>query len=253
MNANEPQNPDQSETTPIHGVADNPAAGTPGQPADAEQQQRGTKRPLLIGACAAVAALLIGGGGVALGAALADEERDEARPFGSAASERDALEDRDGDGDLSGPSAGVDGTRQGDTGSSPAAALAAADAQSLADAIDAAVGEVSGQGATSIEVERGGWDVDVRLADGTEAEVRVTVGGTVTVHETDREHDGDPLLETSKIPSIIVAALAAAGGGTVESIATDDDRARYDVSVDLGDGRDADVELDEALGVIEVD
>ena len=70
MNANEPQNPDQSETTPIHEVADNPAAGNPGQPADAEQQQRGTKRPLLIGACAAVAALLIGGGGVALGAAL---------------------------------------------------------------------------------------------------------------------------------------------------------------------------------------
>jgi uncharacterized membrane protein YkoI len=130
-----------------------------------------------------------------------------------------------------------------------------ADAASLVDAIDAAVAEAGGAGATSIEVERDGWDVDVVMDDRREVDVHVALDGTATVREngSDDDRDSDPLLDTARIPALVDAALAAAGGGTIESISTDDGRVHYDVSVVLDDGRDVDVELSEGLEVISVD
>lgn len=238
-----------------------PGGPRDGSGADAGRTQARRNRPWLIAAGIAAAVLLLGGGGIAIGAALAGDDRDDAA---RSSSERGAFDDRDDD--LAGPTAEPDGNRdddgrEGGSGSSssdPAAGgdSAPADARSLADAIDVAIAEVSGEGATSIEVERGGWDVDVRLADGTEVEVRVAEDGAAAVRDQDDDRDDrdrDPLLDTSKLSDIIDAALEAAGGGRIESISTDDDRVRYDVSVDLGNGEDVDVELDEKLAVLEVD
>lgn len=148
-------------------------------------------------------------------------------------------------------SAGANG---GDgSGAGSAGATVPADAAALVDAIDVAVAAASGKGATAIDVEHDGWEVDVQLSDGTDVEMHVALDGTATVRDTDDDRDNDPLLDTARVPAIVDAALAAAGGGTIESISTDDDSVRYDVSVDLGNGEDVEVELSESLEVISVD
>jgi uncharacterized membrane protein YkoI len=93
------------------------------------------------------------------------------------------------------------------------------------------------------------------MDDRREVDVHVALDGTANVREnwSYDDRDSDPLLDTARIPALVDAALAAAGGGTIESISTDDGRVHYDVSVVLDDGRDVDVELSEGLEVISVD
>ena len=252
-NENQFQNPVDPEKTP-----ETATSGDPAQPAAPAKTRTQKNAPWLIGAGAAVAVLLLGGGGMAIGAALADNDRDDAS--GSSEDHRTS-EHRDDDIDRADSTTDADDDRGGDredgsgsaSGSAAGADLAKSDAASLADAIDAAIAKASGDGATSIEVERGGWSVDVALADGTEVEVYVEEGGSSTVRESDTERSSDPLIEISQLSSIVDAAIAKAGGGTVESISTDNDLARYEVSIDLGNGQDVDVEFDEKLAVIGVD
>lgn len=252
---NEIQNPIPSETS--HDPVVQGAVGQP--PTDPQRPVEPKSRtqrnaPLLIGAGAAAAVLLLGGGGIAIGAALADNDGDDVAASSEAPR---ASEERDLDDDRTDPATDAEEVREADAGSGLGSASgterASSDAQSLTEAIDAAIAQASGEGATSIEVERGGWVVDVGLADGTEVEVSVTDDGTATLRENDPERTTDPLIVTSKLSSIIDSAIDAAGGGTVESISTDNDRTRYEVSVDLGNGEDVDVEFDEQLAVFGVD
>lgn len=291
MNSNEPRNPDQnpdnSETTrlpdtPPHTEQDHqhtvplegnagatppgyqpPAGGHPqpeSQPAGSSPEpdraeRRRKMRPLLIGAGAAAAILLLGGGGIAIGAAIADsDDNDQVSLTNSESSgpgvqsddsAQSGSDDDDNDGD--------NGDDNGNSAGSDSGAAAPAEAGDLTDAIKAAIAEANGEGATAIEVERDGYDVDVQLADGTEQEVRVALDGTATVREGDSDTDDAPLLDTANVGDIIDAALAEAGGGTIESISTDNGPAAYEVSVDMGNGEDTDVDLDANLKVLSVD
>lgn len=259
-----PMMADGQPTTPMNPVTNGGGAGSgavdsnssdagPADAAPAGEGRGNTKRSILIGAAIAAGILLIGGGGVAIGVATAD--RDAAAV---AASERPSNDLPDAvavpgesERETTDDSAGANG---GDgSGAGSAGATVPADAAALVDAIDVAVAAASGKGATAIDVEHDGWEVDVQLSDGTDVEMHVALDGTATVRDTDDDRDNDPLLDTARVPAIVDAALAAAGGGTIESISTDDDSVRYDVSVDLGNGEDVEVELSESLEVISVD
>jgi uncharacterized membrane protein YkoI len=210
---------------------------------------------VLLGAGIAAAALLIAGAGAAIALSIdnANEGRDDPSPISETASPGTG-DDQPGASDDGDGGNGDDLASPDPVPTSPSTDVPA-DAASLVDAIDAAVAEAGGAGATSIEVERDGWDVDVVMDDRREVDVHVALDGTATVREngSDDDRDSDPLLDTARIPALVDAALAAAGGGTIESISTDDGRVHYDVSVVLDDGRDVDVELSEGLEVISVD
>lgn len=251
--------PEGSETAKLPETAGGPAAESASRaagPAGAAPPAR--RRNLLLGAAITAAVLLIAGAGAAIALSIdnANDGRDDPAPVSGTVSPGtgDDQPGADDAGDAADGGGGGDLASPDPVPTAPNTAVPA-DAASLVDAIDAAVAEVGGAGATSIEVERDGWDVDVVLDDRREIEVHVALDGTATVRETgdDDDRDSDPLLDTGRIPAIVDAALAAAGGGTIESISTDDGRVRYDVSVELGDGRDVDVELAEDLTLISVD
>lgn len=265
------RNPDLSETTRLPETAGraatDPASGSApapaSTPAPAPASSRRGLRPLWIGLGAAAAVLLVGGAGAAIALAIDDDRDDRAfetrehddhgdRP-GTGDDRSGAGDDRSGSDDRSGADDGR--AVSSGAGASAAQAFAPSDAASLADAIDAAIAEADGAGATSIEVERGGWDVDVVLEDRREVDVFVPVDGAVTVRETgsDGDRESDPVLDTARLSGIVDAAIEAAGGGSIESISSDDGRVRYDVSVVLDGGRDVEVELGEDLVVIAVD
>lgn len=277
MNTNEPrdpdQNPDQAETTRLpdtpatppaaptaHPAAENAGAHTPPTAATppaaptaaaTEREERRRKaRPILIGAGAAAAVLLLGGGGIAIGAALSDDDEDDQVSLTNSESSPGVQSDDSGQSAAPGDD---DAEDESGSGSGGTAGTVPADAAALTEAIDAAIAEANGEGATAIDVERDGYDVDVQLADGSELEVRVALDGAATAREGDSDTDEDPLLDTSKIGDIIDAALGEAGGGTIESISTDTGSAAYEVTVDMGNGDDTDIDLDTNLQVLNVD
>ncbi|RGE20370.1 hypothetical protein [Leucobacter sp. wl10] len=259
MNDKTPQNPDNSETTPLPEAASPPNAN-PAPPAaqpPAAPKPRRNSRAVLIGAGAAAAVLLIGGAGAGIAFSIADKNDDRADHS------RNSVTNTVSPGSDSGARASTnDGGRSSGNGSAPSApsplpssASVPADAAALVGAIDAAVAKASGKGAASVDVERDGWEVDVVLDDRNDARVHVALDGTATVRGTDSDHgrNSDPALDTARISGIVDAAIAAAGGGTIESISTDNGRDRYDVTVALGDGRSTDIELGENLEVVSVD
>lgn len=215
------------------------------------------RNPWLIGAGIVAGALLVGGGGIAIGAAIGDNDRDQA----AVSNTTEGAGDQGSGSDDATPTPSItpsedvadDVDDMNDTDADASAGLAPADARSLTGAITKAVSEVSGVGAVAIEVERDGWDVDVRLENGGEADVFVSVDGATTVRDRDNDGDNDPLIDTKHLPKLKKAALEAAGGGQIESISTENGPVLYEVSVNLGGDRDVDVELDKNLRVLQVD
>ena len=268
MNEQTPRDPQQpidaDDPTPQH-----PAA----QPADAQptaqhpianpaadeanpRRGRGLLKPILIGAGAAVAVLAVAGVGLTVADALdGSDDQTVSQPSVTAPAPTTPATGGPGGGDDHG---GDDGGPGGDDDSSTAGPVAPgqpATAAGFADAIDTAVAAAGGQGATQVELERDGWKVDVLLADGTEVEVRVFADGRdPLVQQDDDDSSSDRLIDASRLSDIMDAAVAAAGGGTVEKIeAEDDDSHAYEVRVDLGGDRDVDVELGDDLSVISID
>lgn len=201
----------------------------------ARRRGRGILRPILIGTGAAAVVLAVAGVGLSIADAFDDDDDDPA-PAASTSATAEPGDDRDDD-----SAAAVDGT-------------VPAEPADLAAAIEAAVTAAGGGDATSIEIERDGWKVDVRLADGSEVEVRVPVSGDPVVRaDDDGDASSDVPLESGRIAQISDAAIAAAGGGTVVSIETEDDAdVRFEIEVVVG-GEDVDVELAEDLAVLSVE
>lgn len=248
--SSQPESNDHANTVPL---PDAVPAATAESTAPARPPRRGVARPVLIGAASAAAVLLIGGAVAAIAFSVADN--DDARDAQNISDTNTGARDTSARGGEDQNRATTDGSSG--TGQSAQSAVPA-DAAALTDAIDAAMAAVpGGTGATSVEIERDGWDVDIAHGDGTESDVRVSLDGTATVRGTDDDVDDtpDPLLDTSRLAAIVDAAIAAAGGGTIDSIATDDDNGRhyYDVDLDLGNGRDSEVVLTEDLAVVSVD
>ncbi len=175
---------------------------------------------------------------------------------------------------LAGGAAAYAGT-QGAAPAGPAPAAqttpaGAADAE-LDAAIDAALAEV-GSG-TVVDADRDdaashAYEIDVRLDSGGDVEVKLDADlAIVSVHEETADDDGstdddasadgsseDEVTEPATRDKAADAALAEVGGGTVVSIELSDDADHvYEVEIDLGDGKDADVELDADFAVVKVD
>jgi uncharacterized membrane protein YkoI len=241
--------------------ADGPFPGAPAPEPAPERKPRRGLRLGLIGAGAGLAVLLIGGTGAAIALSLSDDD-DDRDPVLSSTTDRGSRAPgaQDGrapgsedtqDGPARDDGTGIDDVQDGATGTGGAATPSDADA--LVAAIDAAIAEADGEGATAIDITRSGYEVDVLLADGTETEVRVDESGAATV-SGDAETTPDPALDTARIADIVDAALAETGGGTVSEVSTDDDASHlYDVTVDLPDGGEVDLELADDLSVVEVD
>lgn len=131
------------------------------------------------------------------------------------------------------------------------------DAASFRDAAEQAVAEAGGHGASSIDLEGNGHEVDVELDDGGSADVHVATDGAMRIEteEADRSGDEDPALDLAALEDIMEAALAASGDagvrdGYVESVSSSDDRGvTYDVSVRGQDGREVEVDLADDFSV----
>ena len=123
----------------------------------------------------------------------------------------------------------------------------------LARASAAALAEVGEGTVTGVEAEDGGYEVEVRRSDGSEADVELDRNFGVTGVERDgaddaRDSDADRPVTDDQLARASEAALAATGGGQVTSVEADDHG--YDVEIRMDDGTERDVELDDAFAVI---
>lgn len=214
-----------------------------------DRRRRSRKRSLLVGAGAAVALLAFGGGAFAVGAAVADDDEDERPGIHAPGSHDDDGQPERGPGD----------DDQGDRDGDDAAASAPVDEVSLRSAAEAAIASTSADGITSIEVERGGYEVDALLADGTEVDLFVTAEGDVRERGKDDAKDDDvPLIDLGRLGDILAAAQAAAAdAGATETafhaLSTSSSGAVYEIELRGGDRSDVEVELDADLSVVRVD
>ncbi|WP_336788882.1 hypothetical protein [Gordonia malaquae] len=225
MNENEDTRP-LPEADPT--TTPNPSGPGPTSPASGSTR----RRTALIGS--AVVVVLLAGGGVAY--ALSSDSDDTAVTVSETSSIADDVDPDDVD----------DGSAHQEKATTSVAALR--------DAARAAVAATGADGATSVDVERNGFDVEVRLPDGREQDVHVRADGGVAKEPLDSTDDPGDVLDLDRFDAVAAAATAAVGRGSVESISSSDDRGvRYEVGVRLADGRDADVELADDLRVVSSD
>lgn len=203
---------------------------------DSTTTPRKKRKGLAIGA-GAIAALLLAGG-VAYGV-----------------SENSANDGNDGTDSVR----TVAADNQADADAAPA--TAGTDAASFRDAAEQAVAEAGGNGASSVDIEGNGHEVEVELDDGASAEVHVAADGAMRVEteEADGSDQQDPVLDLDALDDAVDAALAASGeagvrDGVVDSMSASDDRGvTYEVSVQGQDGREVDVDLADDFSVVATD
>lgn len=95
----------------------------------------------------------------------------------------------------------------------------------------------------------GSYDVEVRRADGSEADVDLSPSFDVTRTEDDQDDDDDDLaLDDATRTRAADAALAAVGDGVVVSVEAD--RRGYDVEIRHADRTESEVELDANFTVV---
>lgn len=241
----EPQAPATAEPSVAQPAASAPAAAKPGR-----------KRALLIGGGIA-AAIVLAGGGVAVGAAIGDDlGDDDDRPSMSDGPRHDA-DDRGGDQDDrrddDGPANGQGpGAAQG-----PAAGIGSDSADELIDIAEAARGAAEGD-VTSIDAKRdGAWEVQLTTASGDETEVRVDDKLAATVISSEKA-DGDDTgpaltLDDETIRALVKAALAEAEGLITDLDVDSDDVSPYDASVLTQDNRSIDIDFTADFAVVGTD
>lgn len=202
------------------------------------------RKPAVIGASAALGVLLVAGAVTGVAFAIAGNNSD-ASNVSTASSQSSPKDDA-----ASAPTVPETGPT---TEPAPAEDRAPSDAASLSAAITTAVAAANGVGATQIEVQRNGWEVEVQRNDGTEAEVLVRLDGSTQVRDED-DNDDDPLIEVAQLPELVRISLDTAGGGSIEQISTDDDGDYfYEVEVRMEDDSETEVKLDASLNVLDVD
>lgn len=231
----------------------NPASDRPStQPLEpGSPEPGGRRRAVLLGTAVAAAVLVVGGAGAAIALSVTGDDEPANATSHVDDDPRAAADDH-----ADNHHADTDRDRPDDSPAPGSSPDVPADAAALTRAIDAAVAVVPGAlGASAIDVERTGWDVDVVRAGGGEVEVFVSSDGTAGIRDDDDDDAADPVLDTSRLGAVVDAALAAAGPGSIDSLATDDDDDDhfYEVNVDLDYGRDAEVELTRDLAVVSVE
>ncbi|WP_405216807.1 hypothetical protein [Agrococcus sp. Ld7] len=256
-----PDDPQPRHPAPTESAEDaHPAA--PRDAAERSEPKRGggMLKPLLVGTGAAVVVLGVAG----IGMLIADAASNDAQAPVSASEQSEPVQTPPAatppiatppveSPPVETPPAGTEATQGSGAGDGTGSDGPSAPA-SLVAAIDAAVRAAGGGGATSIDVGSQGWEVGVRLDDGSRVDVWVPTGGDPVVSADDDERTSDAPLDPARIPAICAAAIAAAGGGSVTMIETDDEdgRAGFEVEVAVG-AQQVDVELAADLTVVAVD
>ncbi|MCP1428279.1 hypothetical protein J3D45_000777 [Microbacterium foliorum] len=245
-----------AETVPVAPIA---AESAPQTPASAPAKPRRT-RALLIGGGIAAAVVLVGGG-VALGAAVGDEFGDDHdRPSvsdGPRGADDRGADDRGGrpgddrdDAEQGAPAEGGPGT------GGPAGEIGTDSADEIVAIADAARGAADGE-VTSIDAKRDGtWEVQLTASDGSESEVRVTADLATTVVSTEQDDDDSAptrTLDEATIRALVDAALTEAEGLITDLDADNDDVSPYDVSVLTGDRRSVDIDFSADFAVVGTD
>ncbi len=212
-------------------------------------------RTALIAGGATLGALLLVGGGVAIGSAVADDRDEDG--LDSVASSR--LSDAPSSGVPAATTMDTDDDRTDDRADDDAAGAAsgsigAASADELSAAVSAAKGVADGA-PTSIDADRdGSWDVTLTAPDGAETEVRVSADGKAVVRETEAADADDRapknVLDAKTLATMVDAALAEQPGRVLEIDADDDNRSPFDVSILTGDRQIVEVTLDAGGKVI---
>lgn len=252
------QTPDTTPDSPTVPVAPATDAAAPGpsaasQPAAASESKPRRKRALLIGGGIA-AALVLAGGGVAVGAAIGDElGEDDDRP-GMSDGPRHDDDDRDDRGDRPGGQSDDDAAA-GDRG--PVTGIGADSADELIEIADAARGAAEGE-VTSIDAKRDGtWEVQLTTDAGDESEVRVDGQLAASVISTEAAEGDDTgpslVLDDEAIRSLVEAALAEADGAVTDLDVDGDDISPYDASVLTSDNRSIDIDFTAEFAVIGTD
>lgn len=209
---------------------------TPDPRPDTVTRTRTRRRlPWIVGGAVAGAAVLAAGG-IALGAAIADEADDDDRTSTLVSDHDDSPDGISGDAATT------------DVGTTSAAELIAA--------LEAARGVAEGD-AVSIDADRdGGWEVTLRATDGSESEVRVSADGSTAVVESEGpDDDGAPAatLDPAAIESLVAAALAVADGRITDLDVDDDGASAYEARVVTDDRGTVEIELDAAFAVVGTD
>jgi hypothetical protein len=119
----------------------------------------------------------------------------------------------------------------------------------FARAVEAALAETGEGIVTSYEAERTGYDVEVRLADGSDVDVDLDLDFAVERVRPDVEQDDDDeqVAESTDLAAAYEAVVREVGDGTVVSI---DDDGGYDADVTLTDGSQLEVHLDDTFDVV---
>jgi len=208
-------------------------------------------RTALIAGGATLGALLLVGGGVAVGSAVADDRDEDG--LDSVASSR--LADAPSSGVPAATTTDTDDDRADDDAASAASgSIGAAGADELGAAVSAAKGVADGA-PTSIDADRdGSLDVTLTAPDGAETEVRVSADGKAVVRETEAADADDRapknVLDAKTLATMVDAALAEQPGRVLEIDADDDNRSPFDVSILTGDRQIVEVTLDAGGKVI---
>ncbi len=241
------------ESTPITTpVADSPAIATRADDST-DARKRSRTRTLLIAGGSVLAAAVLAGGGIAVGAAIADDMGDDDRDSSSTSDDSTSDDNADdgaddGDGDGADQSADDEAAAGLDVGSDSA--------DELNDIISVASASASAEGeAVALEANRdGSWDVTFETSGGEESDVRVTADGNAEVVSTDAADadDSAPLgaLDAATVDALVAAALAEADGRITDIELDDDTASPYDISVVTADGRSVELDLDADMKVL---
>lgn len=254
-----PETAPDAQTVPVTPTTDAPAQApladqhhVPAAAPGAAPAKPGRKRALWIGGGIA-AAVILAGGGVAVGAAIGDEFGDDDRPSMSDGPRDDddrapqPGDDRDGD----------DRGEGGPANGGPVTGIGTDSADELVEIADAARGAADGD-VTSIDAKRDGtWEVQLTAASGEETDVRVDADLSASVVSTDAA-DGDDtapaqILDEDTIRSLVAAALEEADGMITDLDVDNDEVSPYDASVLTTDNRSIDIDFDASFAVVGTD
>jgi uncharacterized membrane protein YkoI len=235
-------------TTP---VADSPAI-TPRSDDSTDARKRSRTRTLLIAGGSVLAAAVLASGGIAVGAAIADDTGDDDRDSSSESDDSTSEDNADdsandsGDDDAGDSSDDDDAAGMADVGSNSA--------DELNDLISTASASADGE-AVAIEANRdGSWDVTFETSGGQESDVRVTADGTAEVVSTDAAEGDDSAaldsLDAARVDALVAAAMAEVDGKITDIELDDDTASPYDISVVTADGHTVELDLDKDMNVL---
>lgn len=207
------------------------------------------RKPLTIAAIAAAALMAVGGSAYA--ASVSTDTQADLRSAGSAPAASQHAEHDDDDDDR-----GDHDSQEDQQHESSKAPLASSDVTAVHQAADQAVAHTNAKGVRSIEIEHGGYEVEVQLSDGSEQDVFVAADGRITTSKAEKDDDheqAETLLDLTKLQAVVDAARDALKdqNSQFDSISSNDDSdSAYEVEFTSGND-DVEVELNAALKVMD--